>query len=381
MRDVAVIGIGSTVFGKFPERTVEELGQEAALAAIKDANISPRDIQFAHCATLYGDTVIGQRVLSRVGISGIEVVNVENACAGGATSFRDVWWKVASGLYDIGIALGVESMTTSPIAGKLIPPAKDDIQGQLGFTMPGVAALMMRRHMHQYGSTPEQFAMVSVKNHKHGCLNPYSQFQKNLTIGEILNSRMISDPLTLLQCCANTDGAAAAVLCAADIAYRYTRKPITVAASVLKMGGYSYLWKDITYSDTTASIAREAYEIAGYGPEDMNLIELHDPFTPSEITHYEELGLCPRGEGGRLVEEGATELNGSIPVSVSGGLLSKGHPLSATGVAQIVEIVWQLRGEAGQRQVRDAKIGLAHVMGGQALGIEGGAGSIHILKK
>ena len=380
MREVAVIGVGSTVFGKLPERLVKDMGSEAVRAAIKDAGIGPQEIQFTHCSTVFGGAVCGERILTEVGISGIEVVNVENACAGGATAFRGVWYAIASGLYDIGLAIGVESMTTSPIAGKLIPPEAGDLAGEMGNSMPAHFALSMRRHMERYGTTPEQFAKISVKNHRNGCLNPYSQYKKELSIEEILNSRMICDPITLLQCCPNTDGAAAAILCPMSMARKYTDKPVSVAASVLKMGDHVYRWKDLASSDLSYKCAREAYEMAGCGPKDIDVCELHDAFAYSEIAHYEELGFCQYGEGGRLIDEGITEIDGRIAVNPSGGLLSRGHPVSATGVEQIAEIVWHLRGEAGKRQVAGAKVGLAHTMGGEVANIECGACSIHILK-
>lgn len=381
MRDVAVIGGGSTVFGKLPNRSCEDLGREAVLAAMEDAGIRPKDLEFASCATVFGGYCMGQRVLKEVGITGIEIVNVENACAGGATAFRESWFRVATGQHDVAIALGVESMTTSPIAGKLIEPPPDDLDGQLGLAVPIFFALMMKRHMHEFGTTLKQAAQISVKNHRHGALNPYSQYRKELTVEEILNSRMICEPLTLLQCCPNTDGAAALVVCASEVAKRYVSKPVMVAASVLKSGDYLYRSKDATFSNMSHKAAWEAYETAGCGPENLDCIELHDPFTICELMHYEELGLCGKGEGGRLIESGATWLGGKVPVNSSGGLLSKGHPLSATGVAQVAEALWQLRGVAGQRQVAGAKVALTHVVGGYVAGLESGAVGVHIFKR
>lgn len=380
MREVALIGGGTTVFGKFSQRTCEDLGREAILAAMKDAGINPKDVEFACCATVYGGFCIGQRIFKEVGITDTEIVNVENACAGGATAFRESWFRIATGQCDIAIAAGVESMTTSPIAGKLIPPPPDDLDGQLGLVVPIFFAMMMKRHMHQYGTTLEQFARISVKNHHNGCLNPYSQYQKEFSTEEILNSRIICDPITLLQCCPNTDGAAAVVLCASSIARRFTNKPMIVAASVLGSGDYLHRWEDATFSNMSHKAARQAYEMAGCGPKDIDCIELHDPFTVCELMHYEDLGLCEKGRGGALIDSGATSLGGEIPVNPSGGLLSKGHPLSATGIAQVVETRWQLRGIAGKRQVEGAKIGLTHVLGGYVAGLESGAVGIHIFK-
>ena len=381
MREVFVIGVGSTSFGKQPRRSVVDLGCDAVKSAIKDAGIKERDIQFAHASTVFGNAVLGERILAEMGISGIEVFNVENACAGGATAVRGVWYGIATGLYDVGLAVGVESMTTSPIAGKLIPPEPGDLLGLLGHNMPAHFALSMRRHMEKYGTTVEQFAKVSVKNHHNGCLNPYAQYKEELTVEQILNSRMICDPITLLQCCPNSDGAAAVILCSADMAKKLSSKPVTVAASVLKMGGFEYQWEELANSAMTAAAAKEAYEMAGCGPEDIDVCELHDAFTYSELSHYEELGFCSYGEGGRFIEEGKADIGGKTAVNPSGGLLSKGHPISATGVAQIVEVTWQLREESGERQQPGAKLGMAHTAGGEVAGLESGAVAIHILKQ
>jgi benzoylsuccinyl-CoA thiolase BbsB subunit len=381
MREVAIIGVGSTVFGKFPEKLPYELGAEAVWAAVQDAGITPKDLQFAYCANLYGGMVIGQAVLGEIGVTDIEQTNVQNACAGGATALRRAWWDIASGLYDIGIVIGVESITTSPIAGKLITPAKGDISGELGMNMVARFALSQRRYMDVFNISLEQIAKVSVKNHHHGCLNPYSQYKKELTIEEIIHSRPICEPITLLQCCPSTDGAAAAVLVSSDLAKKYTNQPVMIVASVLKSGDYSFRWEDMTFSDMTYKCANEAYEMAGLGPEDIDVCELHDAFAVNELQHYVELGFCKRGEEARLIEDGITEIGGKLPVNSSGGLLSKGHPISASGIAQVAEIVWQLRGQAGKRQVADAKVGLAHVAGGEVAGLESGAVAVHILRK
>jgi benzoylsuccinyl-CoA thiolase BbsB subunit len=309
------------------------------------------------------------------------MINVENACAGGATALRGIFKEIADDHYDIGIAIGVESMTTSPVARKLIPPSKEDLDGKLGLTMPAYFALIARRQMEQYGTTVEDFAQVSVKNHHHGCLNPFAQYRKELTLTEILNSRMICDPITLLMCCPNTDGAAAAILCAGDIAKRYTTKPVKIIGSALLSGGYKCFQQDITVSPLGSKTAMMAYEMGGVGPDDLDVVELHDAFASEEILRYEDLGLCKPGEGTRLIREKETWVGGRIPVNPSGGLLSLGHPLSATGVRQIVEIVQHLRGQAGERQTNRARVGLAHMMGGTVAGLEAGACSVHILAR
>jgi len=381
VREVAVIGVGQSTFGRFPQKTVVELGREAVVAALKDAGISPKDIQVSYTSKIYHTMVTGQSILKEVGIRGIEMINVENACAGGATSFRGVWKDIANGQYDIGIAIGVESMTTSPIAGKLIPPTEDDLEGQLGLTMPGIFAILARRQMEEYGTPLEDFAMVSVKNHHHGCLNPFAQYRKEFTVEEILNSRMICDPITLLQCCPNTDGSAAAILCSMKVAKKYTTKPIKVIGSALLSGTFRHLQQDMTISPLGSETAKKAYEMAGVGPEDIDVVELHDAFANEEMLRYEELGLCKQGEGTRLIREKATWVGGRVPVNPSGGLLALGHPLSASGVRNIAEIVWHLRGQAGERQTPNAKVGLAHMLGGSVAGLEAGACGIHILAR
>ena len=379
MRDVAVIGVGMTKFGRFPETSFEDLGREAITNAIKDADIKPKEIEFGYCGNVYGGMCMGQRLLKEIGIADIEIINVDNACASGSTALRGVWYAIATGLYDIGIAVGIEKLTHLPPA-TLVPPG-EDLQGEMGMVFPAYFAMIMRQYMETYGTTLEQVAKISVKNHHNGCLNPYSQFQKEVTVEEVLSSRMISDPITLLQCCPTSDGAAAAILCSSSLARRYTSHMITIAASVLRTGNFLYTQEDFTFSDLTANVAKKAYEMAHVGPEDIDLCELHDAFAINELLHYEELGFCSRGEGGILIEKGETEIGGKIPVNTSGGLLSKGHPLGATGVAQIAEIVWQLRGKAGKRQVKNPKVGLAHLVGGAVTDIENGACTIHIIKK
>jgi benzoylsuccinyl-CoA thiolase BbsB subunit len=380
MRKVAVIGVGSTVFGKLPQRLVKDMGSDAVWAAINDAHISPKDIQVAYASTSFGANVIGERLLAVAGIADIEVNNVENACVGGANAFRGAWLSVASGLYDVALAVGVESMTTT-IAGKLITPEPNDLSGDLGNSAPAHFALSMRRHMEKYGTTLNQFAQVSVKNHYNGCLNPYSQYQKELSIEEILNSRMIVDPITLLQCCPNTDGASAAILVPLNMVKKYTgKKPVIIEASVMTMGGFEHNWKELANSEMSTKAAKKAYEMAGCGPEDVDVCECHDAFCYCEIAHYEELSFCPVGEGGRFVMEGKADINGKVAVNPSGGLLSRGHPVAATGIMQIAELVWQLRGEAGKRQVPKAKLGLAHTIGGEVASLESGTVAIHIVK-
>jgi benzoylsuccinyl-CoA thiolase BbsB subunit len=379
MREVAIIGVGSTVFGKYKDTSAEELGRRAVEAALEDSGVSYDKVELACCANVYGGMCIGQSVMKEVGITRLDIVNVENACASGSTAFNIVYRVIASGECDVGVAFGVEKMTA--LAPAQLAPPETDLDANMGLLFPAFFALIMRRYLDRYGVTMEQVARVAVKNRHHGCLNPYAQYKDEITVNDVLSSRMIADPITMLQCCPNTDGAAAAVLCAADLATKYCSKPVRVAASVVSSGDYQWRQRDITFSDLTHRTAEKAYHVAGMKPDDIDVCELHDAFAVNELMHYEELGFCAVGEGGRLVESGATSLGGKIPVNVSGGLLSKGHPLAATGVAQLAEIVWQLRGEAGERQVNGAKVGLAHVLGGAVTGLESGACTVHILEK
>jgi benzoylsuccinyl-CoA thiolase BbsB subunit len=379
MRRVAVIGVGMSKFGKQPEKTLVDLGTEACLAAIKDSGVVPRDVEVLYCANAFGDTgCLGQEIGSKVGVVNREMARVENACAGGTTAVREVFYAIGTGRCDVGLAVGVDSMTTCMPKGPIIPK---DIEGDLGLYMPGFAALQMRRYMYKFGATVEQFAQVSVKNHRNGSLNPFAMYQKEFTLEEVLASRMISDPLTQYMVSPISDGAAAAIFCAEDKVNQYTGKPVWLVGSALKSGNYTLFTKDIDISEMGEQAAAEAYEMAGIGPEDIDVVELHDAFAANEIPNIEDLGICKRGEAGHLLMEGYFDLEGKVPVSPSGGLLAQGHPLSASGVRQVCEITWHLRDQAGKRQVKDAKVGLAHMEGGVVTGLQGGACGINILMR
>jgi acetyl-CoA acetyltransferase len=258
------------------------------------------------------------------------------------------------------IVAGIEK-TVMP-KGTPLNVGAGELEAKLGDIFPGYFALIAKKHMEQFGTTREQMAKVSVKNHYNGTLNPFAQFQKPVTVEEVLNSVMIADPITLLSCCPNSDGAAAVILCSAEKAKKASR-PIRIAASVMTSGMYDNP-RDFVGWSMEQQASKKAYEMASLGPQEVNVVEVHDAFTICEIIHYEGLRLCPVGEGGRLIDERATEIGGRIPVNPSGGLLAKGHPVGASGVAQAVELVWHLRGEAGKRQVPGARVALAQIMGG-----------------
>lgn len=381
MRDVFVIGTGQSDFGKAPERSAPQLGRQAALEAIADAGIRAADLQGVFSSRVFDAMVTSQGIMKDIGVARVEMVNVENACSGGATAVRSLYKDIAAGFIDVGIAIGVESMTTSPAAGKLIPPDKDDLDGQMGLTMPVLFALQARRLMETHGATPEDFAQVSVKAHDFGALNPRAQYRKRFSVEEVLGSRMIADPITLLQCCPNTDGAAAVVLANAEVAEKYADVPIRIAGSALVSGEQDFQRPDITSMPAGVRAAQLAYEQAGVSPSDLDVVELHDAFASEEIVHYEDLGLCKPGEGVGLLRSGATSLGGRIPVNPSGGLLSLGHPLAASGVRTVADVTNQLRGRAGDVQVPEARVGLAQMLGGVVNGMDVAAASVHILTR
>jgi len=379
MREVAIVGANMLKFGRYPDKDVVQLASEAAIGALKDAGVSIKDVEIVVSGNLYqSNAMIGQRIMKEIGATGVPVINVSNACATGSTAFREAYYSVASGAYDVALAIGSEQMGKMGLLGAGGGGDRAySTEGVMGTgLMPGVFGQAGVEHMRKYGTTQEQFAKVAVKNHEHGVLNPYAQYQKETPLEEVLNARVVAWPNTLYMCCPTGDGAAAVVLMSADKARQHTTKPIWVAASVLSSDPYTPRNPTMFDINTVTRIAaKEAYEKAGIGPEDLSQVELHDCFATAELLHYENLGLCGEGEAGKLIDEKATWIGGRIPVNASGGLLSKGHPLGATGVANIVEIVWHLRGEAGARQVEGSKVGLAHVIG------LGSACTINILKK
>jgi acetyl-CoA acetyltransferase len=378
MSDAYVLGTGMIKFGRFPDKTVPELGGEAALLALDDAGLTIRDMQAFYCGNLFeAGAMVGQRVLQRIGQTGIPVVNTANACATGATAFREAWMAIKAGVYDVCLVVGVEQMGKGLLGGNGAGPGIPT-EGLLGSgTMPSLFAELGMEHSKKYGTTFEQFAKVAVKNHEHSVKNPKSMYQKETPLEMVMNAEMISYPNTKLMCSVNVDGSAAAVL----VSERKARelglsRAVKVSASILTSDRYTE--RNLTLPDVstcTRDAAKLAYETAGVGPEDLDLVELHDCFATAELLHYENLGLCGEGEAGKLIDDGETWATGRIPVNVSGGLLSKGHPLGATGVANIYEITQHLRGEAGPRQIEGAQVGMTHVIG------LGSCCAIHILEK
>jgi acetyl-CoA acetyltransferase len=412
MRRVAVVGAGMTRFGKWLDKSLKEIGRDAVDAALKEAGVDKPQIEAAIVGNATAGLITGQEmirgqvILREMGFGDIPMINTENACASSSTAFHLAWMYVASGMYDCVLALGVEKLyhedkrrSFQAIGAAVDVQAIQDLikqtaargrgEGEKAKESGGGAgesrsmfmdfyAAGAREHMKRYGSTPMQFAKIAVKSHKNASLNPYAQYREQYTVEDIMNSPMVAEPLTRLMCSPIGDGAAALVLCSEEKARQLTTKPVWVTASVLSSG------KDRQPGEpgVTTRVAQRAYEMAGVGPEDVDVIELHDASAPAELMEYEELGLCKVGEGGKLIEDGVTELSGKIPVNPSGGLLSKGHPIGATGCAQLTEIFWQLRGDAGDRQVKsgEAKVGLTQNGGGMMRG-EAAAMTVHVLER
>ena len=378
MTDVYVIGADLVKFGRYPDRTVAQLGAEAALLALDDAGLTVQDINAVYSSCLFqAMNLVGQQIMRQIGQTGVPVVNVANACASGATAFREAFIGVKSGIIDVALAVGVEQNPKGMLeTGGGFGPNPEGIMGSN--SMPAVFAEAGMAHQSKYGTTFEQFAKVAVKNHHHSTMNPKSMYQIETPLEQVMSSEMISYPNTKLMCSVNVDGAAACIL-ASEKKVRelgLMGRAVRVRGSGLASEPYEHRHPVMFDANSvTRSAAKQAFDMAGVGPQDLDLVELHDCFATAELLHYENLGLCGAGEAGSLIDSGFTALGGRTPVNVSGGLLSKGHPIGATGIANICEVVFHLRGEAGPRQVEGARIGLSHVLG------FGTAAGVHVLEK
>jgi acetyl-CoA C-acetyltransferase len=385
MRDVAIIGIGLTKFGEHWEKGIRELAVEAGMKAVEDAGIEGKDIELIVGGNMSGGTFTGQEhgsamIADYLGMIPKPAIRTEGACSSGGLALRVGYFAITSGQHDVVAVGGVEKMTDvyGPQATMVLAGAMDqETEAYFGTTFPGIYALIAQRHMHQYGTTREQLASVAVKNHENGLNNIYAQYRKAITIDDVIKSPLVADPLRLLDCSPITDGAATVILASADVARKYTDNPVFIRASAQASDTLSlFSRRDMTTLDATVHAAREAYKKANLEPKDIDFAEVHDCFTIAEICAYEDLGFAKKGEGGKLIESGETRIGGRIPINTSGGLKSKGHPVGATGVAQIAELVMQLRGEAGKRQVKNARYGLAHNVGGS-----GATATVHILSR
>ncbi len=380
MRDVAIVGVGMTRFGEIWKSSLRDLFTEAALAAIDDAGVDRVDGMYVGSMSpglFVHQEHISAMLADYLGMRGIPATRVESACASGGLAVRSAVFEVASGASEIVLAGGVEKMTDGVDATDALATAADqEYEAFHGITFPGLYALIARAHMHQYGTTREQLADVAVKNHDHGSMNPDAQFPRKITREQVLNSTMVSDPLRLLDCSPVTDGAAAVLVASMEMAESLGKPIVKVRASAAATDTIAlHSRKDLAAIPVVGLAAERAFKDAGIEPDDLDLAEVHDCFTIAELVVMEELGLVERGKSGPAVSDGLTRLGGKIPVNVSGGLKSKGHPVGASGVAQIVEVTGQLRGEAGDRQVENARLGLTQNMGGS-----GASCVIHILE-
>jgi acetyl-CoA acetyltransferase len=372
-----VVGVGMTPFIKpssRPDWDYPEMAQEAARAALVDARVSFEQIEQVAAGYCFADTTAGQRAVYGLGMTGVPVINVNNACATGSTALYVAAGLVAGGIADCALALGFEKMGKAlRYADRADPLGRhvEAMERRRGTGPELITARMFgnagREHMERYGTKAESFARIAVKNHRHSVHNPFAQFQREFTLEEVLASQPIYAPLTLLQCCPTSSGAAAAVLASADFVRRHglAAQAVEIAGQGMATDKPGSFESDIEMvgAELTRSAARRAYERSGLGPENVDVIELHDCFSTNELITYEGLGLCAEGKGGELVDSGATTYGGRWVVNPSGGLISKGHPIGATGLAQCAELVWQLRGAAVKRQVPNARVALQHNLG------------------
>jgi len=397
---VAVVGAGMTHFGKHDKRSMKDLAREAIHSALGAAEIDAKHIEAAAVGNAVAGLITGQEcirgqvVLRELGIGGIPVLNTENACASSSTAFHLAWLYVASGMYDTVLAVGMEKLfhsdkqRTFRAIGSAIDldhadRFAEEMSGQQSEGAGRSRSVFMdyyanlaRTHMQRYGTTKKQFAKIAAKNHTNGSLNPNAQYQTVRSTDDVLSAPVIAEPLTRMMCSPIGDGAAAVVLTTFKKARQVTTTPIFVRASALGSSNR----QETGAPGIVPTVAQKAYDQSGLGPKDVDVAEVHDATAPAELIAYEELGLCGEGDGGRLIDEGVTMIGGRLPVNPSGGLLAKGHPVGATGIAQICEIFWQLRGSAGSRQVTNAKVGLTENGGGVING-ENAAASIHVLTK
>ena len=377
-REVMVVGVGLHPFGRFPEKSLSDLARDAVVEALKDSGVSWPAIPVAYFGHVYYQGMsVGETTLAQLGLTGVPIINVENACSSGSTAFWQAYWGITSGVFDMALAFGAEKVPGGPVS-----VTADDSPARFigGDHMMAGYALRMTRYMEDTGAPASALAQVTVKARQNAALNPYAHRKEIYSVEEVLNSRMIADPLTLYQCCPTSEGGAAAILCAADALDSYgidRKRAIRVVAASLTSGTYNGRGSDHSAFSPyrTEPAALQAYEMSGIGPEDIDLVQVHDAATIGELQQIEALQLVPFGEAWRATSEGRTALGGDIPVNTDGGLLAMGHPFGATGVRMVHETVTQLRGEAGARQVENPRVGMAQCSGA------GDVTTVHILTR
>ena len=373
MRPVAVIGLGKTPFGVFPERNLRSLAVEAGRKCMENGHVAPTQVEAFYLGNFAGPSFAGQNHLApyvgeELGLTGIPCTRFEAACASGGSAFFHAWSAVAAGIYDVALVAGVEKMTSqaTPRVAEILASA-GDVSGEMkaGGTFPALFAMIARRHMHDFGTTREHLASVAVKNHANGARNPFAHMRKVITLEQALAGKPVAEPLTLYDCSLVSDGAAAVLLAPLERAGEFTSRPVRIAGIAQTSDRFALDEKDdITTFPAVRSAGEKAHKMAGVRPEDIQFAELHDCFTIAEIIALEDLGFARRGEGGPYSAAGCTLTSGARPVNTSGGLKAKGHPVGATGVAQICDVALQIRGEAGDLQLPRNEIGLAENLGG-----------------
>lgn len=369
-----VAGVGMVRFGKYPaDVTLEAMALGAVREALADAGADLAAVDGLYVGHVFGGPVAGQRIAAQLGLDGRPVSNHENYCASGATAIREAWVALAAGLHDVALVIGVEKMTDRVAGG--VRPDPGDLDAAVGYVMAAGHAMSARRYLADHGATREQIAAVAVKNHAHSVHNPYAQYQKPIDLQQVLSARPIAEPLGLLDCSPISDGAAAVLLCTPAGLRRLglgSAGPRVLGVGLVS-GSVQTGLGDLNAEDVSRRAGEEAWRLSGVGPDDIDLVEMHDCFTIAEIVRMEGLGLVPHGRGAAWAAEGVTALGGRLPVNPSGGLLSRGHPVGATGAAQVCELAWQLRGTAGGRQVDGARAALAYCKGGTVNGTDGGS--------
>ncbi|RYF53857.1 MAG: thiolase family protein, partial [Comamonadaceae bacterium] len=356
---VFVVGAAMAPFGKHKSSSYVGLAIQPLIDALNSAGLDKNSVDAVYCGHAYGGMMTGQRICKEIGLGGVPITNIDNACSGGATAVHEGWAAIRRGEADVVVVIGVEKLTQ--FGGGTLPLSPEDREVRQGIVMPAVYAMRATRYLYETGATTEDLARVSVKARRHGARNPFAQMRTEVTLEQVLASRPIADPLTLLMCCPTGDGASVVILASDKARRRLGVKAVRVAASVLHSGQVAEGFRDMTKPEITYESAHDAYTQAGIEPHDLDVIELHDAFAIAELVYYEALGIAPRGQAVDLIRSDATTYGGKVVVNPSGGLLAKGHPVGASGVAQVAEAFWQLTNRAGDRQVDDARYALTHV--------------------
>ena len=374
-----IIGAGMIPMGKYKASSYAGLGAPAAMTAILSSGVKLDEIDSVVCGHAFGGMLTAQRITKEFGLGSIPMINIDNACSGGASAIHCAAMQIENGQADVVLVIGVDKLTQ--FGGGTLPLVAEDPEVQNGMVMPALYAMRAQRFLHERGENPEILGEVSVKARRHGSRNPFAQFQSEVTLEAVMASRPIAEPLTLYQCCPMGDGAAALIVVSEKKRKAMNAAGARISASILHSGKALSGFRHMLHPEITYQSADDAYEAAGMAAADIDIVELHDAFTIAELVYYEALGLCCEGEAAQFLRSGATTYGGQVVVNPSGGLLAKGHPVGASGVAQVVEVFWHLTDQAGARQVEGSKTAMTHVTGGGIAGMDHGACTVHILER